>query len=137
MDGEGISPAEVHLGRQMHLNMKAGMELWSAAEGGRKPSEYAQQLSEHIKATTVWVTECRCKYNANMRQLANKRGRKVQEFSVGQLVKLQAVEAKGVERKLLRLFDGPYEIGGRDSPTEYTIQRVGEGKHVKVRVHVD
>ena len=56
---------------------------------------------------------------------------------MGQLVKLQAVETKGVERKLLRLFDGPYEVVGKDSPTEYTIQRVGEGKRVKVRVHVD
>ena len=113
------------------------MEPWSAAESGRKPSEYAQQLAEHVKATTAWVTECRRKYNASMRRLANKRGRKVQEFSVGQLVKLQAVETKGVERKLLRLFDGPYEVVGRDSPTEYTIQKVGEGQRVKVRVHVD
>ena len=56
---------------------------------------------------------------------------------VGELVKLQAVETKGVERKLLRLFDGPYEVLGKDSPTEYTIQKVGEGKRVKVRVHVD
>ena len=61
----------------------------------------------------------------------------MQEFSLGQLVKLQAVETKGVERKLLRLFDGPYEVVGKDSPTEYTVQRVGEGKRVKVRVHVD
>ena len=106
--------------------MEAGLEPWSAAESGRKPSEYAQQLSEHVNATTAWVAECRRKYNAyaNMRRLANKRGRKVQEFSTGQLVKLHAVETKGVERKLLRLFDGPYEVVGRDSPTEYTIQKV-------------
>ena len=138
MEGEGISPAEVHLGRRMHLNIEAGLEPWSAAESGRKPAEYAQQFSEHVKATTAWVAECRRKYNANMRRLANKKGRKVQEFNVGQLVKPQAVETKGVERKLLqlRLFDGPYEVVGKDSPTEYTIQRVGEGKRVKVRVHV-
>ena len=137
MGGEGISPAEVHLGRRTHLNMEAGLETWSAAESSRKPSEYAQQLSEHVKATTAWVAECRRKYNANMRRLANQRGRNVQEFSIGQLVKLQAVETKGVETKLLRLFDGPYEVVGKDSPTEYTVQKVGEGKRVKVRVHVD
>ena len=56
---------------------------------------------------------------------------------MGQLAKLQAVETKAVERKLLRLFDGPYEVMGKDSPTEYTVQKVGEGKRVKVRVHVD
>ena len=124
MEGEGISPAEVHLGRRMHLNMEAGLEPWSAAESSRKPSEYAQQLSEHVKATctTAWVAECRRKYNANMRRLANKRGRKVQEFSMGQLVKLQAVETKGVERKILRLFNGPYEVVGKDSPTEYSAE---------------
>ena len=83
-----------YLGRRMHLNMEAGREPWSAAESGRKPSEYAQQLSEHARATTAWVSECRRKYNANMRRLANKSGRKVHEFSIGQLVKLHAVETK-------------------------------------------
>ena len=84
----------------MHLNMEAGLEPWSAAESGRNLSEYAQQLSEHVKATTAWVAERRRKYNTNMRRLANKKRRKVQEFNVGlaQLVKLQAVETKGVER---------------------------------------
>ena len=52
-------------------------------------------------------------------------------------MKLQAVETKGAERKLLRLFDGPYEVVGKESPTEYTVQKVGEEKRVKVRVHVD
>ena len=77
-----VTPAEVHLGRRMHLNMEAGLEPWSAAEGIRRMSEYAQQLAEHIKATTAWVAECRCRYNANMRGLANKRGRNVQEFNM-------------------------------------------------------
>ena len=131
------SPTEVHLGRRVSLNVEAGLEPWSSEEGKRKPAEYVRHMAQHVRATVKWVQQCRQKYNRAMRRLANKAGRKVREYKVGDQVKLQAVETKGVARKLLRLFDGPYEVLKKDSPTEYTIQNVGEGKRVKVRVRVD
>ena len=62
-------------------------------------------MAQHVRATVKWVQECRQKYNRAMRRLANKAGRKVREYRVGDQVKLQAVETKGVGRKLLRLFE--------------------------------
>jgi RecA/RadA recombinase len=135
--GEGLTPAEVHLGRRMNINMEAGMVAPSAAEGARKPSLYAEQMAQHVRATKQWVKECREKYNRNMRRQANKTGRKAREFQVKELVRLQDVPTKGVARKLLRLYNGPYEVLEKTNASEYTIQKVGEGKKVKLRVHAD
>ena len=135
--GEGLTPAEVHLGRRLNLNMEAGLIPWSAEELSRKPSVYAAHMAEHVKATSKWVQECREKYNAAMRRQANKSRKKAMDFKVKELVRLQEVPTKGVSRKLLRLYNGPYEVLAKEGGNEYTIQKVGEGKRVKVRVHAD
>ena len=44
MGGEGITPAEVQLGRRLPLNVEAGLAPWSAMEGNRSPSEYATHI---------------------------------------------------------------------------------------------
>ena len=90
-----------------------------------------------MKATSKWVQECREKYNAAMRRQANKSRKKAMDFKVKELVRLQEVPTKGVSRKLLRLYNGPYEVLAKEGGNEYTIQKVGEGKRVKVRVHAD
>jgi len=132
---EGLTPAEVHLGRRLQLNAEAGIPSGSAAEQGRTPSQYAQHLAKHVEAVKQWVTSCREKYQKQMRQQANKTGRKKREFAVGQSVRLQDTARKGTTRKLLKLYDGPYQVLDRQGDSEYTIQKIGEGKKVKFRVH--
>ena len=70
--------------------MEAGLEPWSSEEGKMKPAEYVRHMAQHVRATVKWVQECRQKYNRAMRRLANKAGRKVREYKVGDQVKLQA-----------------------------------------------
>ena len=134
---EGLSPAEVHLGRRLHINAEAGMAAWSAAEGPRTASKYVEDLGKHVEAVTQWVRQCREKYNKQMRTQANKAGRSVREFEVGQSVRLQDTARKGTRRKLMRLYDGPYQILERCNDNEYTVQKLGEGKRIKFRVHTD
>ena len=134
---EGLSPAEVHLGRRLHINAEAGMEAWSAVDKNRQPSKYVQDLAQHVEAVKQWVGQCRDKYQRQMRLQANKTGRKRKEFEVGQSVRLQDTARKGTRRKLMRLYDGPYQVLNKIDDNEYTIQKIGEGKAVKFRVHVD
>ena len=42
MNGEGITPAEVHLGRKLNLNLEAAMDSVESEQGERHPSELAQ-----------------------------------------------------------------------------------------------
>ena len=72
-----------------------------------------------------------------MRLQANKAGRKMKEFKIGQSVRLQDTARKGTKRKLMRLYNGPYQVLDKVDDNEYTIQKIGEGKAVKFRVHVD
>ena len=135
--GEGLSPAEVHLGRRLHLCAEAGLPAQAAAEEGRQPSKYVQDLAKHVEAIKQWVSTCRDKYQKNMRTQANKSGRKFMEFAVGQSVRLQDTARRGTSRKLMRLYDGPYQVLQKFGNNEYTIQKIGEGKKIKFRVHVD
>ena len=138
MGGEGITPAEVQLGRRLPLNVEAGLAPWSAMEGNRSPSEYAAHMAEHVKATQEWVAECRAKYQRAMRLQANKSGKKLREFSEGDSVRLKAVPSQGrTGRKLLNAYEGPFTVVKRDNEVEYTIQKVGEGKKIKFQVHID
>lgn len=74
-----------------------------------------------------------------MRRTAIKQKKRLlREFEAGDLVRLQKVPTEGVRvRKLLHNWEGPYRVVSRDSETEYTIQLVGEGKKVKLQVHID
>ena len=136
-EGEGISPAEVHLGRRLNFNLEAELPSQAAANGTRTPSQYVKELQIHVEAVKAWVQQCRLKYNSRMRKYANKRGRADRQFNVGDTVRLQDVARKGVGRKLLRVYDGPYQVLEKTDDNEYSIQKLGEGKKIKFRVHAD
>ena len=54
--------------------MEAGLEPWSAAESGRGSHQSMHSTWQSMSGHTVkWVQECRRKYNAAMRRLANKK----------------------------------------------------------------
>ena len=57
MDGEGITPAEVHLGRKLNLNLEAGLDSLESEQGSRHPSQYVKDLQRHVQATKQWVDE--------------------------------------------------------------------------------
>ena len=77
------------------------------------------------------------KYNRQMRAQASKAGRKSKQFAVGQSVRLQETASKGTSRKLMRLYAGPYQVLDSVDANEYTVQKIGEGKRIKFRVHAD
>ena len=73
-----------------------------------------------------------------MRDHANKRGRIEKQWATDDLVRLQVAPTKGrKERKLMLDYEGPYRILSRDNEVEYTIQKVGEGKKIKLQVHAN
>ena len=99
---------------------------------------YVRHLSKHVEATKKWVAESRDRYNTSMRAQANKRGKTQRTFKLGDSVRLQEVPKQGVmHRKLMRSYDGPYQILEKVDDNEYTIQKLGEGTKIKLRVHAD
>ena len=76
-----------------------------------------------------------------MRRQANKAGREEKQWKQGDFVRLKGTDTKGhTVRKLLRDYQGPYEIVSKDDDdfgNSYTIQRVGEGQKVKLQVHAN
>ena len=60
-----------------------------------------------------------------MRQEANKRRKAGRHFEVGDTVRLQEVAQQGTTKKLLRAFEGPFQVLSKDG-NEYTIQKVGD-----------
>ena len=64
---EGLTPAEVHLGRRMNLVVERAMESKAACEVAKSASDYVKNLAKHVDAMKQWVKESRDKYNKKMR----------------------------------------------------------------------
>ena len=92
-----------------------------------------------MKECAEWGRQSREKFNARMKADANKKAKTAVQYSSGDLVSLREERFQGTDKKIKLPFKGPFktldEAGHGD--TEYTIQRVGEGVRVKMRVHAD
>ena len=134
--GDGLTPAEVHLGRRLNLRCEAGLDSQFKDEGKRPPQQYVEDLEQHMRVTREWVAQAREAYNSNMRKVNNKSRKKLRTFEVGQLVRLKRlVHGKG--RKIVSSYEAPFVVVEKDDEYEYTIQRVGQSSKLKCRVHAD
>ena len=137
---EGLTPAEVHLGRRMNLVIEKALESQKACEEAKSASAYhnAKNLAKHADAMKEWVRQSREKYNARMKADANKKTKKAVQYSAGDLVSLREERFQGTDKKIKLLFEGPFKILEEAGDNEYIIQRVGDGvRPVKMRVHTD
>jgi len=134
--GAALTPAEVHLGRKMHLQLEAALGSSGSIEGKRAPAEYARHVKAHLAEVQKWIEQCRLEYNKKMENSAAKQHpRAVHQWQKGDLVRLErpASRIHSKREKLRHEYDGPYEIVKQDEDTNrYTIKKVGEGhKEVK------
>lgn len=133
---EGIAPAELYLGRP--LRVMAEMEnLAIELEADVHPAQYADQVKREQVRAMEWVRNCQEQYNTNMEAYANKTGRKVRVFKVGDTVWARRPPTHGKASKFERPSDGPYEVVAKDGPNEYTLQKIGEGVRTRRKVHAD
>ena len=84
-----------------------------------------------------WVKESRDKYNKKMRAEANKKAKKAVDYREGDLVSLREERYQGTGKKIKLPYEGPYRVVSVEGSNEYTIQKVGEGIKLKMRVHAD
>lgn len=135
--GEGLSPAEVYLGRQLKVEAATDV-LGMSAEVAVAPEQYAAQVKEEQRKAADWVKECREAYNHDMEMAANARGKKMRSFEEGDTVWLRKpVGGSKKQRKLERPCEGPFQVIKKEDDVHYTLQKVGEGVRSKCRVHVD
>ena len=52
---DGLTPAEVHLGRRMNLVAERAMESKAACEVAKSVSDYVKNLAKHVEAMKEWV----------------------------------------------------------------------------------
>ena len=85
----GISPAEVHLGRQLNIPMEFG-EVIDSVKGKVAPHVYAQHIRGEAEKVREHVLECRRQYNEDMTRRYNEgskqRGVRQRQFKVGDTV---------------------------------------------------
>jgi hypothetical protein len=124
---EGLTPAEVHLGRRMNLVIEKALESQKACEEAKSASAYVQNLAKHVEAMKAWVKQSREKYNARMEIDANKKAKKTVQYTTGDLVSLREERHQGTDKKIKLPYDGPFKVLEATGDNEYTIQRVGEG----------
>jgi len=136
MGSEGLTPAEVHLGRRLNLHCEAALDSPVVADGKKAPSEYVFELQHQQRMLKEWLAQATTEYHAKMKRLYNRKGRAKREWSPGDMVRLKR-EVHGKGRKITHAFEGPYVIIKKDNLNEYTIQKVGESKKMKSRVHAD
>ena len=74
---EGLTPAEVHLGRRMNLMIEKATESQKACIEAKSASAYVKNLAKHVDAMKEWVKQSREKYNARMSE--GRRQQKSQE----------------------------------------------------------
>jgi len=139
--GTALTPAEVHLGRRMNLQLEADLFEARNVQGKRSPVDYARHIGEHLKNVQDWIKECRAHYNAAMEKSAQKQHkRKEVLWQVGDLVRLErpAARIKSKREKLRHEYDGPYEVMARseEDTNRYDLRKVGDTK-IKVGVAAD
>ena len=98
MMGDGLTPAEVHLGRRLNLHCETALNSAAAVGGKKEPQEYVKDLEKQVQITREWIKQARTLYNKSMQDYINKRGRKHREFAVGELVRLKKI-THGLKRK--------------------------------------
>jgi len=135
--GDGLTPAEVYLGRQLKVRTLADA-MGTMTSVSVAPGQYAAQVKAEQEKTVKWVAECRKKYNADMEASANEKGRKERVFEEGGTAWVRKpVDGSKKKRKLERPVERPFEVISRDGDFEYTLQKVGEGVRTKQKVHAD
>ena len=72
-----------------------------------------------------------------MRADANRKAKKAEEYSVGDLMSLREERLQGTGKKINLPYEGPYKVLTNEGNNEYTIQKVGEGVRLKMQVHAD
>ena len=107
---DGLTPAEVHLGRRTNLVVERAMESRAACEVAKSASDYVKNLAKHVEAMKEWVQQSRDKYNARMRADANRKAKKAEKYSVGDLVSLREEGFQGTGKKIKLSYEGPYKV---------------------------
>ena len=132
MGGEGLSPAEVHIGRKLRMEVHEE-EIEEEEKLKKAPSLYVQQLKKHLENVHAWTKKSQEEYNTKMRAIANKRKkRRHRQWQPGDTVRLEVPD----NAKLQDKYDGPYEVLSRDTDYEYTIRKIGSIK-IKTQVHAN
>ena len=132
MGGEGLSPAEVHIGRKLRMEVHEE-EIEEEEKLKKAPSLYVQQLKKHLENVHAWTKKSQEEYNTKMRAIANKRKkRRHRQWQPGDTVRLEVPDGAKLQDK----YDGPYEVLSRDTDYEYTIRKIGSIK-IKTQVHAN
>ena len=135
---EGITPAEVHLGRRLETAWDP-QYVGRMTDRAKAPYMYAKQTAEEMKEVQEYVQMQRKLYNKAMEKRFNSSFKvKERKFEQGDTVWVRKGEGGGaLERKLEWPNEGPFEVVSKDGDHEYTVQKIGEGVRTRVRVHVD
>ena len=123
-----MTPAEVHLGRQLRIPLE-GLSLHKPA-GIRNVSEYAESIMREMIEVKEHVIRSRAQYNREMKEQYEKSHIiKDRSFEPGDTVWVQRPpsEAPRNKMKLQTRNDGPMRVVSKDGPNEYTVQRLGGG----------
>ena len=129
----GISPAEVILGR--HLNLP-GQELVEEPLNGYNPRSYAQKL-KWILAKTQEIVQGQMVLKLQ-RNEHKSQGIKTTEFKVGQAVRMwQPTTLDGKKAKLLQKWFGPYFINEIKSQGRVIYLKDSEGIQLPLPVSVN
>ena len=126
--GTEMTPAEVHLGRQLRIPLE-GLSLHKPA-GIRNVSEYAESIMREMIEVKEHVIRSRAQYNREMKEQYEKSHIiKDRSFEPGDTVWVQRPpsEAPRNKMKLQTRNDGPMRVVSKDGPNEYTVQRLGGG----------
>ena len=129
-DGAGLSPAEAYLGRKVQMPVEARMKDY---EEGAKESgvalKMAMKAQARIRKAQEWILESREDYEKSMRDTKRNRNRRERVFQLGDKVRLFKPPKLRTERKVGRVFEGPYIvvdcIRHTDIPSEYVLRREG------------
>lgn len=136
--GDVLSPYEATMGRSMRLPLDPDT-LVELSEGA--PDRAAQkQLLTKIGKALEWVREERVGYERAMVDTKRNRGRRKRRFHIGDKVRLYSPPKNKTQRKLGRVFVGPFVvvecIYHNGEPSEYVLRREGGGEG-RVRATVE
>jgi hypothetical protein len=142
MDGNGLSPAMVHLGRQLQVPAAGGRveESQDSIVEGSGPTGYVEDMVQSIKKMNSWVQESQKRYNQEMEEARKRKGFKknVLIYKVGDLVWVKKAEGGSkTGAKVALANEGPFEVLEVQGANTYSVRRIGEAVSIRKKIHAE